>query len=540
MSSPAYPARLVAPARSRWHAHRRPAGRTLDLTIRHLDAMLMLAIFVVIAGVRLAGLFNFPALADDEGTYAAQAFAVRDGQLAHYTYWYDHPPLGWIQLSALDWLPQLLFGGSHPVAASRVVMVAVAALTGMLLYPLARRMGAGRTASTVAGLLMAFSPLAVVLQRQVYLDGIAMLWLVGALVLALDPRQRLWSYVGAGLCFAVAVLSKETTAVLLPVLVWATMRYSAPRTRAFCLVGVVGAFALTMFFYPLMALLRGEVLPGTGRVSLTEGVLFQLLNRQGSGAIWEPGSASNQVLHDWMFYDRWLLLGGLVALPVTLAVRRLRPAGLMLLVIALIGARPGGYLPTMYVIGALPFLALAAAVGAEAVLRGARGLRTRPLRFVATALCAVLATAGAAFVVPDWAAGIRTAATTRSNDARLQAERWMAGHVPPDAVVLTDDVSWLGLVESGTTRRENAIWFYKLDTDPEIKPQLPGGWRDIDYVLSTDQLRAAVSANPALVGSATALTRSVPVATFGSGDSAVQVRAVQVRRVQTSPLRSTP
>ena len=38
---------------------------------------------------------------DDEGTYASQAWSVTHLRaLAPYTYWYDHPPLGWLVLSA--------------------------------------------------------------------------------------------------------------------------------------------------------------------------------------------------------------------------------------------------------------------------------------------------------------------------------------------------------------------------------------------------------------------------------------------------------
>src|SRR4051812_48838521 len=52
---------------------------------------------------------GFPGATDDEGTYLAQAWAVQHGQgLAHYPYWYDHPPLAWIQLAGLAWLPTVL------------------------------------------------------------------------------------------------------------------------------------------------------------------------------------------------------------------------------------------------------------------------------------------------------------------------------------------------------------------------------------------------------------------------------------------------
>src|SRR5687768_3254695 len=45
------------------------------------------------------------AATDDPGTYTWQAWAVLEGKgLAHYTYWYDHPPLGWIQIALYAWV----------------------------------------------------------------------------------------------------------------------------------------------------------------------------------------------------------------------------------------------------------------------------------------------------------------------------------------------------------------------------------------------------------------------------------------------------
>lgn len=70
-----------------------------------LCGVLLVAILVV-QGWNIA---DYPTLSDDEGTYLAQAWAVQEGRgLAHYTYWYDHPPLGWIQLALLTWIPAAL------------------------------------------------------------------------------------------------------------------------------------------------------------------------------------------------------------------------------------------------------------------------------------------------------------------------------------------------------------------------------------------------------------------------------------------------
>ncbi len=114
------------------------AGR---LAAGRWDALLAVVLALATGAVHSVGVFGFPSLADDEGTYVAQAAAVRAGELTHYTYWYDHPPLGWIQIGLLDWLPHLLFPGAHPVAASRLVMVLASSIGAALLYVLARRLG---------------------------------------------------------------------------------------------------------------------------------------------------------------------------------------------------------------------------------------------------------------------------------------------------------------------------------------------------------------------------------------------------------------
>ena len=53
---------------------------------------------VIVNAINLGG---SPQRIDDEGTYTAQAWSIAHlGELTHYTYWYDHPPLGWIQIAA--------------------------------------------------------------------------------------------------------------------------------------------------------------------------------------------------------------------------------------------------------------------------------------------------------------------------------------------------------------------------------------------------------------------------------------------------------
>jgi uncharacterized membrane protein len=139
----------------------------------------------------------------------AQAYAVTQwGELAHYTYWYDHPPAGWLQLALWTAISGPDFGG-NAVAAGRYLMVIVAVITAALLWALARRIGMSRWAAAAAVAVFALSPLAISLSRTVYLDNLATAWVLGAVVLLCSPRYRC-RQCSAPTCFGMAVLTKET------------------------------------------------------------------------------------------------------------------------------------------------------------------------------------------------------------------------------------------------------------------------------------------------------------------------------------------
>src|SRR5690349_21345810 len=84
---------------------RRASWRGLAGQLRALwgEPALLLALLLIAFVAHAFNMFNFPAFTynGDEGIYTGQALAVlRDGQLASYTYWYDHAPAGWILLAA--------------------------------------------------------------------------------------------------------------------------------------------------------------------------------------------------------------------------------------------------------------------------------------------------------------------------------------------------------------------------------------------------------------------------------------------------------
>ncbi|WUX71874.1 phospholipid carrier-dependent glycosyltransferase [Streptomyces sp. NBC_01429] len=521
-------------------------------------------LLVAILAVQGWNIQHYPTLSDDEGTYLAQAWAVQEGKgLAHYTYWYDHPPLGWLQIAFLTWLPSLLAPDSMTVATMRVAMLLVSAASAVLLYVLARRLWLPRWAAGLAMALFGLSPLSVVLQREIFLDNIAVMWTLLAFCLAASPSRHLWHHFASGVAAAVGVLTKETMLVVLPALLVTMWRHSHRDTRKFALTGAVTACVLIGLSYPLFALLKGELLPGGGHVSLWDGVTYQM-SRPGSGFVLDPGSGSYGVLQSWLYYDRVLPLGGIAAAVLLVATlrwsvtaRALAGPALAVVILTAVALRPSGYLPAMYVIQGLPFLALVLAGGAasvthavlrkgrrtEAIGKGgkgeegkegetgetgetgemrARGRTTAVVRW--TALVALVATA-AVVVVPRWYDGNHTALTTDDNASYRAAASWMAREVadPSRARVLVDDALWLDLVHAGYEPGLGAIWFYKADLDPAVTKTMPDGWRDLDYVVASPTVRRDARDLPNVRA---ALDHSTAVAVFGNGEDRIEIRRI--------------
>ncbi|MEU6915407.1 ArnT family glycosyltransferase [Streptomyces olindensis] len=518
-------------------AHRRiePPSRLRSSRPDLLLCTVLLAAILVVQGWNIA---DYPALSDDEGTYLAQAWSVQQGNgLAHYTYWYDHPPLGWIQIAVLTWIPALISPESMTVGTMRAAMLVISGISAVLVFVLGRRLALPRWAAALGMVFFGLSPLSVVLQREIFLDNLAVMWTLLAFTLAASPSRHLWHHFGAGIAAATAVLTKETMLVVLPALFLTMWRHSHRDTRKFALTGAVTACALIGFSYPLFALLKGELLPGAGHVSLWDGVKYQM-TRPGSGFILDQGSGSWGVLQSWLYYDKILPLGGLAGALLLLATwrwsvtaRALAGPALAVAIFAALALRPNGYLPAMYVIQALPFLALVLAGGTASVAHAvlSRWRSEAEKRYVSMgryALATVLALAAGAYVVPHWYDGARTAVTTDANAPYKAASKWLATEVedPERTRVLVDDALWLDLVHQGYEPGLGVIWFYKADLDPAVTKTMPRGWKDLDYVVASPTVRRDAADLPNVKA---AMEHSEPVATFGTGEDRIEIRQIQ-------------
>jgi hypothetical protein len=523
-----------------------PAGGRLERLWSHrVSLVLLLATLAVVAVVQAIGMDHAPQRVDDEGTYVAQAWAVQHWRtLAHYTYWYDHPPLGWLLLAAWTTLTGAFSRAATAVSAGRELMLLVQVLSAALLYALARRLGLRRPAAVAGVLLFSLSPLALSFHRAVYLDNLATPFLLGAFVLILSPSRRLAAHAGAGLCFAAAVLAKETSLLLLPALLWQYWQVNDRRNRRYSLAVAASLFLLVVAVYPLAALLRGELLPGPEHVSLVDAIRFQLAGRASGGSAFDPDSVSRHTIDLWLRADPWLLAGAALLIPAGLWIRRLRPVTLAFAILAAMTLRPG-YLPIPLVIGMLPFASLLIAGVADTAAAHLTGSpqsgsprsgspRSGPAAAgpladpphggrVAGAVTMVALAAVALLALPRWYQGDRDLMTVDHDKPFRQAEAWINGHVSHRGRLLVDDSLWVDLVQDGYPPGQ-VVWFYKLDTDRDVRARYPRGWRDFDYVVSAATLRAFPDRLPQV---AEAVRHSRPVASFGHGAERVEIRKIQ-------------
>ncbi len=501
----------------------------------HRSSLLWFSPLLVLSAViQFVNLGGSPQRIDDEGTYVAQAYAVTHfGELSHYTYWYDHPPLGWLQLALWTKVTGAFARYDTAVLAGREFMVVAHLAAVVLLWMLARRLRFSRPTAAAAVAIYVLSPLAVQFHRTVFLDNIATPWILAAFVLAFAPRRQLVAFAGAAVCFAVAVLTKETYALFFPFLAWQLWRRAHHDIRRYTVSISAAVVILLGLGYVLLAVIKGELVPGVGRVSLFTGIGFQLSGRQASGSVFDAASQASVTTGQWLQLDPVIAVVAPVAALVCLTSKRIRPVAAALVFYLLFMLRPG-YLPIPYVIAMIPLAALVIPGAIQLLVQRAKRIRrTLPRRtsLVATALVAAVAVASAA---PMWGPQLRGLLLSDLDLPMRQAQSWVGANVDRGYRVVVDDAMWVDLVQDGFPRN-NVIWYYKVDTDPAVQALAPNGWRDYDYIVSTNSMRTFPDGSPTV---SEALKNSVEVASFGTGTTEVDVWRVKKDGADATSVRA--
>jgi endo-1,4-beta-D-glucanase Y/4-amino-4-deoxy-L-arabinose transferase-like glycosyltransferase len=471
---------------------------------------------LVTVGVLAHGLnmFQFPAFTgiDDEGIYASQAWAIlREGQLSPYTYVYDHVPGGWILLAG--WMA--LTGGPHAfgsaIDSGRVLMLLLHVGSVIMLYHIARKLGCGIAAAAIAALLFSVSPLAVTYQRRLLLDNIMLFWCLLSLELLLDGWGRLSRVTLSGVCFGIAMLTKETAVFLVVPMLFIAWQQRWQHQARFAVLGWLVPMVVVVSWYPLYAALKGELLPGgtvqfstsgygnTG-VSLIDSLVWQV-GRGGGGMLNLDNEFWTLVRSAWLPRDAFLLVGGVVATLLNLArgarlrtvdQRRAAATGLLSILPLAYLAR-GGIVFDFYILAVLPFFCLNMAVLASPLLERV----PRPAAALAAGAVAVSMLVG--YVQADMLQPLYTQSPSTSG---REALAWIKTHVDPQAFILTGDDLWTDLREPGFGSSQAAPGFpnthsyTKVAGDPAIHTGVfHDDWRNVDYLVVAPGLQDALIAS---------------------------------------------
>ncbi len=538
-----------------------PAARAWLLS--HREHLLVAALLLVATLAHGLNMFSFPYYENDEGTYLAQAYAVTHlGELAPYTYWYDHAPVGWFQIAAWS----LLTGGYHAFGATvnsgRVLMLLMQVGSTLMVYLIVRAallpregernqrlwLAPAVIAALVATLSFALSAYGLYYRRRVLLDNIATFWMLLSIVLLLHGQlslKRVWASAAA---LGISILSKELTVFLVPVLAYLTWHRSHTSQRWLATAGWLSVVGSIVSLYVLMAALKGELFPtgswlgGTNEhVSLIETLLFHS-SRGKDGGLRDTSSLFWIMARRWIAEEPLLVLAGTAAMAVSLALLPWhRVAGLLGLATAMLWLflGRGGVVIEFYLIPLLALLAinLGIMVGlgagwARLGLRRLGGGRLRALwlaaPLAATAACAYGIARG--YNGPNY--GFRenpmVAWQATPADVQDQAVGWIRANLPPESGMAIDQAMWLDLQapESGPVF-PHAHYYWKVDNDPEIRDDVFGGdRRNFDYVITTPQMNRDVGMT-AMPLMAEVMAFSTPIASFDTGGWPVEVRQVR-------------
>ena len=475
---------------------------------------------------------------DDEGTYVAQAWAVLTGLgpnhgPAQYTYWYDHPPLGWIQVAVYAWITGM-FAHGHILTTllARRMMTYYFFVDELTLYYILRRLGANTILRFVGVALFVLTPLSLFYLRQVFLDTIATPWLLLSIAAMVSKRSWLGRAVMSGGFLGIAVLSKETLALFLPaaiVYIWLNVE---GRIRRYALVLFLGASGIVVVFYFLFAILRGELLPGANHTSLIGAIEWQLVQRSGGGSVLTPDTSNYFTVEAWLGLARPFIYASVASSVLCLTRRSTAFIGVSILVGTAMLSRSSGYLPAMFITvyiaqGVLsivlssqilidliislttkitsrvkddhaviidlrqeePVLLTSSGIGVS--LNDRRTLQWR--RWLSVVLTVLLSATGAYLLYPTYKANdtilLSNAKSTNFWLPLGQAERWIGSHISRKSVLLTDDYVWTDFVDEGFAPT-HVVWLWKYGPDPEVVARYPNPLRDITYIISTGKVRS--------------------------------------------------
>lgn len=448
--------------------------------------ILMIILFVSTI-VHMTNMFGFPSYREDEGTYMSQAWAViNQHELASYTYWYDHAPLGWVLIAVWDmiWGNDLFMAGLS-ANMGRILMAVLHVLSVYLIYNIVWNITKKKTPPALAAILFSLTPLVIALSRRVLLDNIMLFWLLLSLYLLTKP-MRLKYIIMSALAFVIAVLSKESAAPFIFGMTAIVMLHTHQNNKHFAIIIWVSVALLGISFYPLFALLKGEFFPtgtllgGTQQhVSLIEALNFHI-NREAGNTFtyaiqntWAPFApfflsigALVTLIHLLWFKQRWSFLVALLSLSYTLFIIR-------------------GQVLDWYII---PLLALFSISIGLLYFQIDNYIRTHDRPLLIPIRIGMLASLSLMLIF-EISQKLYIFSLPQTVN-QVEAVEWVKNNIDAKSITLIDNYAFVDFNPQLTSIEDARIHYYwKADTDPQVQYNiLNNDWNNVDYLLMTPAL----------------------------------------------------
>lgn len=460
---------------------------------------LIVFLLIISAFAHGANMFHFPAYFDDEGIYMSQAWAVLEkGQLAPSTYFYDHSPLGWIQIAFWAFLTGGFSTFGFSLNSGRAFMFLFHIGSSLLLFLIAKKLSKNTASASMAVLLFSLSPLAIYFQRQVLLDNIMVFWFLLSLSFLLRDKKRLSFFILSAFFFSVAVLVKETAIFFLPVMLYVVFTRAHSHHRSFVTVKWLCVFFSICFLYILFAMLKGEFFPTNSllgghapHVSLIETAIWQTTRK--GGDIFNPNSQFRLSFSQWFLQDPLLIILSSLSLLVNLIVafKKITYRYIVLFTLSFIFyLTRGGVVLGFYIIPLIPLLALNVGLSLTLLIETLPKKLKFPVEvfnilFIVFAL--FVRTSGSKL---HWTMDSYSLFTKDQTSAQIRAVKWARQNIPADSLIVVDNYAYVDLVEQrGNTNIQS---FWKIDRDPAIRQDLlHNKWQTINYILSSPSVRLA-------------------------------------------------
>jgi hypothetical protein len=514
--------------------------------------LLFIGALIALAGFSHGvNMFDFPYYHDDEGIYMAQAWAVAEqGRLAPYTYWYDHAPLGWVQIAVWSSISGGFGAFGTAIASGRVFMLVLHVASTLLVFVIGRSLSGRAWVGLLAALLFTLNGYGLFWQRRVMLDNIAALWMLASIALLMVGRPSLKRVWLSAVALAVSILSKEITVFLIPAMSYLAYHRVHPVQRWFAAVGWPAIAGSIVSLYVLFAALRNELFPtgtllgGTSEhVSLLGTLKWQAERGQDGGAFDGASQFWSIVAGSWGPNEPLLVVGGtLGALFAVLLIRRdkrIGALGLLTLSLWAFLAR-GGVVYDQYLVPLVPLLALTVAIAmgrlVDAVERGGNASRPGLPGRARGSIHLAVRTALVLVTVPllltgygnlNFGTGGAPMGHWQSHQGvgQRDALEWVDGHLPASSSIVMDATWYVDLHDDVGESFALAHHYFKVDLDPEVREGVfEGRWQNVDYVIADSTLahQAAWDNLEIVLG---ALEHSTPVASFDTG------WPIEIRRV---------